>query len=128
MDEPVRVKYVPVDVVKEYIKHYMWLTPEFDEMVEKYSIDTVEYKCCVSVTDQEASLFDRYPDFTVKDYIKKRALEWFSEFAEKHIKCTGVSRVPMMYGATEYYYGIMVGEVPKWKQKGENDGKSSEVQ
>lgn len=118
MDEPVRVKYIPVDVVKEFLKHYMWIIPEFDEMVEKYSIDAVEYKCCVSVTGYEVSTLNGYTNFTVEEYAKKRASNWLSECVDKHIKCTGKER-GSAYRATSYYYGIMVGEVPKWKQKGE---------
>ncbi|MBO7451350.1 MAG: hypothetical protein J6U54_13380 [Clostridiales bacterium] len=120
MDEPVKVKYIPVDVAKEYIKQQMWLTADFDEMVEKYGIDVVEYKCCASVSDQEASMLVGYSNFTVEAYAKKRASEWLSECVDKHIKCTGKEREPV-YRANEYYFGIMVGEVPKWKQKGEKE-------
>ncbi len=126
MNEPVKVKYVPVDIVKEYIKQQMWLTADFDEMVKKYGIDVVEYKSCVSVTDYEASMLNGYTSFTVEEYAKKRASDWLSGCVNKHIKCTGKEREPA-YRANEYYFGIMVGEVPKWKQKGEKDGKSSEV-
>lgn len=120
MNEPVKVKYVPVDIVKEYIKQHMWLTADFDEMVEKYGIDVVEYKCCVSVRDYEASMFNGYSSFTVEGYTKKRASEWLSECIDRHIKCTGKEREPA-YRATKYRYGIMIGETPKWKQKGEED-------
>lgn len=118
MDEPVKVKYVPVDIVKDYIKQIAWLTADFDEMVEKYGIDTVEYKCCVTIRDDEASMFTGYTNFTVDEYAKKRASEWLSECVDRHIKCTGKEREPA-YRATEYRYGIMIGEIPKWKQKGE---------
>lgn len=126
MNEPVKVKYVPVDIVKEYIKQQMWLTSDFDEMVEKYGIDAVEYKCNVTVSDQDASMFNGYTNFTVDEYSKKRASEWLSECLDKHIKLTSIERFPMTR-AYEYRYGIMIGEIPKWKQKGEED-ESSEVQ
>lgn len=126
MDEPVKVKYLPVDIVKEYIKQQMWLTADFDELVEKYGIDAVEYKCCVSIRDDEASMLDGYSNFTVEEFTKMRASTWLDKCLDKHIKCTSKERQPA-YRSTEYYYGIMVGEVPKWKQKGEKDAESSEI-
>lgn len=49
MDEPVKVKYVPFDKVLEIINNHYWLgdglANDLYQMVEKYGIDTVEYKC-----------------------------------------------------------------------------------
>lgn len=126
MDEP-RVKYVPVEAVKEYIKRYVWLTPEFDEMVEQYGIDVVEYRCCVTVSDQDASMLNGYTNFTVEEYAKKRASEWLSESIDKHIKLGNKERQPLRR-CTEYRYDLMIGETPKWRQKGEEEDESSEIQ
>ena len=95
MDKPVKVKYVPVDIVKEYIKQNTWLTADFDEMVKEYGIDAVEYKCCVTISDQDASMFNGYTNFTVEEFAKKRASEWLSECVDKHIKRVGKERCPM---------------------------------
>lgn len=118
MDEP-GVKYIPVEAVKEYIKQQMWLTADFDEMVEQYGIDVVEYRCCVTVSDQDASMFNGYTNFTVEEYAKKRASEWLSESIAKHIKLGSKERQPLRR-STEYRYDLMIGEIPKWRQKGED--------
>lgn len=118
MDEPVKVKYIPVEAVKEYIKQQMWLTADFDEMVKKHAIDVVEYKCNVTISDDEASMFNGYSNFTVEEFTKMRASTWLDKCIDKHIKCVSKERNPIAR-ATDYYYGIMIGEIPKWQQKGE---------
>lgn len=119
MDEP-RVKYIPVEAVKEYIKRSIWLTADFDELVEKYGIDIVQYRCSVTVSDLDASMFDGYTNFTVEEYAKKRASEWLSESIDKHIKLGNKRRQPF-WRSTEYRFDLIVGETPKRQQKGEED-------
>jgi hypothetical protein len=120
MDEPVKVKYVPLKEVEEIIKKHYWLTEDFYEMAERRGIDVVEYKCLVTISDQDASMFNGYTNFTVEEFAKKRASEWLSECVDRHIKCVDKERCPM-FRSTEYRYNIMIGEIPKWKQKGEEE-------
>ena len=132
MDEPVRVKYVPVDIVKEHIKQQMWLTSDFDEMVEKYGIDVVRYKNSVIIDDMEMRAIRNSTDWMdVTDYVKEVVASNLEEAISKHVKCTSKQFYPMSfnpeYHNTEYRYDIMIGEIPKWQQKGEKD-ESSEVQ
>lgn len=124
MDEPVKVKYVPVDAVKNFIKGHYWLTSDFDELVDIYGIDVVHYKCNVTLSEREASMFEGNADFTAESFVKKRAAEWLSEKLEDHIKCTSVERLPVA-NARGYRYDVMIGEIPKWQQKGEADASNN---
>ena len=126
MDEPVKVKYVPVDIVKKYRDLNMWLTADFDEMVEKYGIDVVRYKQTFSIRDTEMNAIKACTDWmTVEEYLKECMSSRLDDCdaIAKHAKCTDKSYYPEMH-ATEYRYDIMIGEIPKWQQKGEEDAKS----
>ena len=121
MDDP-RVKYVPVEAVKEYIKRYVWLTPEFDEMVEKYGIDVVHYKNTVTVDDLEMRAVKNSTDWMdVTDYVKEVVASNLEDAIAKHVKCTSIQYYPSRlypgYHNTEYRYDIMIGEIPKGQQK-----------
>ena len=123
MDEPVKVKYVPVDIVKDYIKQIAWLTADFDEMVKKYGIDVVRYKQAISLGDTEMDAIKACTDWmTVEDFVKERMSSELDDnnTIGKHLKCTDKKYFPSMR-MTEYRYDIMIGEIPKWQQKGEED-------
>ena len=121
MDEPVKVKYIPVDVLKEYA----WVIPNFYEVVEKYGIDVVRYKQVVDIRDTEMNAIKACTDWmTVEDYVKECISSRLddSDTICKHVKCIDKKYYPDMH-MTEYRYDIMIGEVPKWQQKGEDNGK-----
>lgn len=121
MDEPVKkIKYIPVDAVKNFINGHYWLTSDFDELVSIYGIDVVHYKCNITLREYEASMLKGNADFTAESFVKKRAAEYLSEKLEDHIKCTGIERWPME-NARNYRYDIMIGEIPKRFQKEENE-------
>ena len=121
-----KVKYIPVEAVKEYIKRYVWLTPEFDEMVEQYGIDVVRYKNTVTIDDLEMRAVKASTDWmNVTDYVKEVVASNLEEAISKHAKCTSKrdypNKIVPKYHNTEYRYDIMIGEIPKWQQKGEEE-------
>lgn len=121
MDEPVKVKYVPVEVVKEYIKQVAWLTADFDEMVKKYGIEVVRYKNAISISDYEMRAIEACADWmSVVDFVKEHMASQLEDAINVHAKCTHKEYFPMER-RTEYRYAIMIGEIPKWQQKGEDD-------
>lgn len=120
MDEP-RVKYIPVDVIKEYFKRYSYIIPDFDDIVEKFGIDVIRYKNAISVSDQEMRAVKNSTDWmNVTDYVKEAAASNLEETILKHLKCTSKLHYMETCG-TEYRYDIMIGEIPKWQQKGEEE-------
>lgn len=120
MDIPLKkIKYIPVDAVKNFINGHYWLTSDFDELVEIYGIDVVHYKCNVTLREYEASMLEGNSDFTAESLVKKRAAEWLSEKLEDHIKCTSIEKLPIV-NARNYRYDIMIGEIPKRLQKEED--------
>lgn len=126
MDDPRVVKYVPVEAVKEYIKRYTWLTANFDELVEKYGIDIVRYKNTVTIDDLEMRAVKNSTDWmNITDYVKEVVASNLEEAISKHAKCTSVQYYPHKLNPewhnTEYRYDIMIGEIPKWQQKGEEE-------
>ena len=126
MDEPIKVKYIPVEAVKEYIKQRMWLTTDFDELVKKYGIDVVRYKNTVTIDDLEMRAVKASTDWMdVTDYVKEVVASNLEEAISKHVKCTSKQDYPHKLNPewhnTEYRYDIMIGEIPKWQQKGEED-------
>jgi len=120
MDEPKKYMYVPVVAVKNFIKGHYWLTSDFDELVDNYGIEVVHYKNKISISDEDASMFEGYSVLTVEEYAKQRAIAGFSEEAGKHVKWTGVEH-DNFTKSTEYRFDIMIGEIPKRYQKGEKD-------
>lgn len=122
MDEPVKVKYIPVEAVKEYIKRYTWLTANFDEIVEKYGIDVVRYKNVVNITEREMRAVEYSTDWNnIFEYVKEAvASNLVDEAINKHAKYIGKNYYPER-NSTEYRYDIMIGEIPKRQQKGEEE-------
>jgi len=123
MDDP-RVKYVPVEAVKEYIKRYVWLTADFDELVEKYGIDVVRYKNTVVIGELEMTAVKACTDWmNITDYVKEVVASNLENAISQHVKCISKRLVPEHHN-TEYCYDIMIGEIPKWQQKGEEEDAS----
>ena len=128
MDETVKkVKYVPFKAVEEMIKGYYWLCDwikdELYQMAEKQGIDVVRYKQAISIGDTEMNAIKACTDWmTVEDYIKERMSSELDDnnTMAKHMKCIDKRYYPSMR-MTEYRYDIMIGEIPKWQQKGEED-------
>jgi len=116
-----RVKYVPVDVIKEYFKRYSYIIPDFDDLVEKFGVDVIRYKNTIIVSDQEMRSVKNSTDWmNVTDYVKEAVASNLEETILKHLKCT--SKLHYMETCrTEYRYDIMIGEIPKWQQEGEED-------
>ena len=127
MDEPVKVKYVPLEAVEKLIEEDFclgeWAKEELYQMAEKYGIDAVRYKNTVSIGDLEMRAIECCADWNdVFDYVKEVVASNLEEAVNKHAKCTDKRYYPETR-LTEYRYDIMIGEIPKWQQKGEKDAK-----
>jgi hypothetical protein len=62
---------------------------------------------------------------SVTDYVKESVASNLEDAISKHVKCTSMQHFPSKlypgYHNTEYRYDVMIGEIPKWQQKGEED-------